>query len=308
MAKTARAKGTAPRSKTAPAAPSGESARIRRIAVVAALAAVVVIGLLFLRGRGASHDGAPDGFGHVHAVAVDPGSGSLHVATHVGLFRVEAVNRAVRVSEDAPDLMGFAVVGPGRFLASGHPGWHDDGPMHLGLVESTDGGVTWRTLSLAGAADFHGLRWAHERVYGYNSTEGTFMVSTDRRTWQTRSRTAIASFAVDPADPDVVLAVTPDGVHRSDDGGRTWQVVSGAPDLTLLAWEEPGQVWGVTRDGMVWRSADGGDTWQRRGSVDGRPHALTVHGSEIIVALAGDRIVASGDGAISFTTRYAPAS
>jgi hypothetical protein len=238
------------------------------VAMLAALAVTAAVVVFAIRGHnGPQGPDAAEGFGYIHGIAVDPGSGALHVATHVGLFRVDDTGTAVRVSTEAPDLMGFTVVGPGHFLASGHPDLYDDGPANLGLIESTDGGVTWRTMSLPGSADFHGLRAAHGAVYGYNSTDGAFMVSTDR---------------------------------------RTWQIIAGSPGLAVLAWDQADQTWGVARDGTVWRSTDGGSTWQRIGAVDGRPQALATHGADVFVALDGDRIVASGDGGGTWRTRYAP--
>lgn len=301
----------ATRSATRPGAGRPTQAKPARkllIATLAVLAVVAAVVLFLVRGQGGSqgYSVADEGFGHVHGIAVDPGSGALHVATHVGLFRIDDVDTAVRVSKEAPDLMGFTVVGPGHFLASGHPDRHDDGPANLGLIESTDGGVTWKTMSLSGAADFHGLQAAHGAVYGYNSTDGAFMVSTDRQTWQKRSTVAMGAFAVSPTDPESVLAIGRNGLQRSTDGGRTWQVVAGSPELALLAWDQAGQVWAVAPDGAVWQSTDGGGTWQQRGAVNGQPQAIATHGADIFVALTGDRIVASSDGGATWSTRYAP--
>lgn len=282
----------------------------RRIAA-AALAPVTAVALvagLTACGQSESneHVGHAD-FGHVHGLAVDPGSGALNVATHVGLFRVESENHAVRVSKQASDLMGFTVVGPGRFLASGHPDESAKGPANLGLIESTDGGVTWNTISLSGAADFHGLQAAHGSVYGYNSTDGAFMVSSDRRNWEHRSITAIGAFVVSPSDAQVVLAVGRNGLQRSTDGGRSWSVVPGAPEVWVLTWGQDGQVWGAGRDGSVWQSPDG-NTWQRRGQLDAPPQSLTSQGSTLFAALAGDEIVASTDGGATWTPKYLPPS
>lgn len=246
-------------------------------------------------------------FGHVHGLTVDHGSGVLYAATHVGLFRIDDTRTAVRVSKESPDLMGFAAIGPGHFLASGHPDQHGDGPANLGLIESTDGGVTWRTMSLSGAADFHGLRVAHGTVYGYNSTDGAFLVSTDRRTWERRSTVALGAFAVSPTDPQAVLAVGQARLQRSTDGGRTWTPISGAPPVGVLAWEQGAEVWGAGRDGTIWQSADGGATWQRRGRLPAQPHALTTHESTVFAAVTGDEIVVSTDGGVTWTRRYAPA-
>jgi photosystem II stability/assembly factor-like uncharacterized protein len=282
------------------------------VAGLAVAAVVSAVAVFTIR----SQSGGPDGgrgpaaaveFGHVHGLAVDHGSGALYAATHVGLFRVDGQRTAVRVSKQAPDLMGFTTAGPGHFLASGHPDQHGDGPANLGLIESTDGGVTWQTMSLSGAADFHGLRAAHGAVYGYNSTDGAFLVSTDRRAWEHRSTTALGAFAVSPADPQTVLAVGRAGLQRSADGGRTWTPVPGAPPVGVLAWEQDAEVWGAGRDGTVWRSADGGATWQRRGRLPAQPHALATHESTVFAAVTGDEILASTDGGTQWTRHYAPA-
>jgi hypothetical protein len=247
-------------------------------------------------------------FGHVHGLAVDHSTGALYAATHVGLFRIDGDQAAVRVSAEAPDLMGFTAVGPGHFLASGHPGKPGDGPANLGLLESTDGGVTWRTMSLAGAADFHGLQAAHDAVYGYNSTDGVFMVSTDRRTWDHRSALTLGAFIVSPTDPATVLAAGAEGLQRSTDGGRTWSTVPGIPAMSTLTWSDSGPVWGATRDGQTWTSADGGTTWTQRGQLPAQPQAMATHDSTVYAAVAGDEILASADGGATWIRQYTPGS
>jgi hypothetical protein len=68
---------------------------------------------------------------HVHGIAVDPTDGAVLLATHDGLFRLDEPTGAKLVSP-AIDLMGLAVAGPGRFLASGHPGPGVDLPQPWG--------------------------------------------------------------------------------------------------------------------------------------------------------------------------------
>lgn len=59
--------------------------------------------------------------------------------------------------------MALTVVGRDRFLASGHPDPRDPRlrrrgrPPLLGLIESTDAGRPWSSISLLGDADFHAL-------------------------------------------------------------------------------------------------------------------------------------------------------
>lgn len=68
----------------------------------------------------ADESSAPIAITRIHAVARDPKTGELLLATHEGLFRhVEG-----ELSQNGPiiDLMGFAIGPDGTFYASGHPG------------------------------------------------------------------------------------------------------------------------------------------------------------------------------------------
>ena len=237
---------------------------------------------------------------HVHGLAVDPEDGeALYAATHTGLFHI-AEGVATRRGAGLHDLMGFTVVGPGEFLASGHPDLRDESlqapgtvPL-LGLVASRDGGRTWRSLSLLGEADFHALRAAHGQVYGADSINGRFMVTADRAGWQTRSHVQLADFAVSPRDADLIVGTFADGVRRSRDGGRTWEPAATAA-LLWLSWD--GQwLYGATAAGEVQASADNAATWQPRGRLPGEPSALLAHDSRLFAALHDGAIVRSGDG------------
>jgi photosystem II stability/assembly factor-like uncharacterized protein len=200
--------------------------------------------------------------------------------------------------------MGFTVAGPDHFLASGHPGEGQDGPSSLGLIESTDGGRTWQSLSLAGEADFHGLEYRHGQVYGVNSMTGEFMVSADKLTWDTRSNLPMADFTVSPNDPDVILATTEQGLARSDDGGRSFGLVRGAPLMLLVSWADDGTLVGVGPEGTVYVSTDGGEGWEERGVLDGSPEALAAVNETEMYAAAGGAVLASTDGGRNFTARY----
>ena len=95
---------------------------------------------------------------HIHGLGVDPADGRLFIATHNGLFTAaEGETTPTQVGTSSQDIMGFSVVGPNRFVASGHPGLDQDLPGNLGLIESRDGGRTWKNISLLGEADFHVL-------------------------------------------------------------------------------------------------------------------------------------------------------
>lgn len=83
--------------------------------------------------------------GWVHGLGVNPADGDVYAATHFGPGRVPQDGEAHRVGDTAHDLMGFTVVGPDDFVASGHPVMTDELPPLLGLIATTDAGKTWRS-------------------------------------------------------------------------------------------------------------------------------------------------------------------
>jgi hypothetical protein len=281
------------------------SSRDRTVLVVIALLVVAVLGYLAFRDGGSeTAAGAGAELEHVHGLGVDPEAGTLYAGTHYGLFRLPPDGKGTRVADRVQDFMGFTVAGPDHFLASGHPGAGQDAPSSLGLIESTDGGQTWQPLSLAGEADFHALEYRHGSVYGLNALTGDFMVSDDKTTWKTRSSQPMADFAVSPDDPDVIVATTEQGLASSDDGGRSFTLVRGAPLLLLVSWAEDGTLVGVGPEGTVYVRAGDGEEWQRRGVLKSAPEALAAVSSEEIYAAAGGAVLVSDDGGREFAVRY----
>lgn len=259
----------------------------------------------------ASPSGPDIGLEHVHGLGVDPADGVLYAASHFGLWRIPEREEATRVANRFQDTMGFTVVGPGTFLASGHPDFRMDPdlPTRLGLIRSTDEGRTWQSISLSGEADFHELQAAHGNVYGWDAASGRLLVSADDgRTWETRSTLALGDLVVSPGDPLTLLATTEVGLVRSGDGGRTWELVPGAPALAVVAWPSVDSTYGVTADGVMQHSDDGGTTWTPRGTVGGEPEAMAVpvlDGADTLyVAVSGRGILASDDGGATFAVRY----
>jgi len=272
------------------------------LAVVTALMVGTAFVLRAMVGEDAPSAGDPVRLEHVHGLGVDPADGSLYAGTHYGLIRVGEDGEASRVADRVQDFMGFTVVGPEHYLASGHPGADQDGPANLGLIESTDGGQTWTTVSLEGEADFHALEARHGLVYGYNA--GSLMVSDDGVTWETRGTLPLADFAVSPADPDIMVATTEQGLAISTDGGRSFAPMEGAPLLQLVSWTDDSTLVGVAPDGTTYVSDDDGQSWRQRASLQGPPEALTAVGRQVFVALTGGRVVRSTDGGASYTTMY----
>lgn len=261
-------------------------------------------GAIFLATRGAdtpdagSVGGSDPGVAHVHGLGLNPADGALYVATHHGTFRIPDQGDAVRLGDSQQDTMGFTVVGADHFLGSGHPdaaGLQEGQPGLLGLIESTDAGKTWDPVSLTGDVDFHGLAFAHDQVYGWDSTSGRFMVSADRKNWDSRSTIDLYGFAVDPGDPDHVIGAGAQELISSRDGGRTWQATDG-PALVALTWTDTG-IWGADPRGGIHHSPDG-TTWRAQGELPGPPQAVLAHEAGLYAAAQDNErtaIYRSGD-------------
>jgi photosystem II stability/assembly factor-like uncharacterized protein len=57
------------------------------------------------------------------------------------------------------------------------------------------------------------------------------------------------------------VATTEQGLMRSDDGGRSFTAVPGAPLMQLVSWAENGSLVGVGPEGTVYASTGDGQPW-----------------------------------------------
>lgn len=273
---------------------------------------------------------AVDEFGHVHGLGVDQTTGELFVATHNGVWllptdalpdtfsavavRSTSMNGPQQIAGRAQDTMAFTMLADGTMLASGHPDPEEQpelSPPNLGLISSTDQAVTWETLSLGGDTDFHSLDAAvlangELRVVGFDSTRGLVRTSDDGGvTWTPGTALGMADLAIDPANPDRVLATTAEGVMESPDGGRTFAVATDTPALFLVdAADEhdAGGLVGIDVNGTIWRT-DASGAWLQGGAVQGNAEALHfVGGAAPWLVVSDERgIVASDDYGASWT-------
>jgi len=220
---------------------------------------------------------ARDALGHVHGLGIDPADGTLYAASHFGVFRLAEGGPPERVADRWQDTMAFTVVGPNRFLGSGHPDLREDLPVHLGLIESTDAARTWSAISLQGGADFHALEATSEVIVGYDSLSGQLLASADGRDWRSVAKADLVDLAMNPSQSSTVLATTPQGsiVEYRLDGGEPQQI-AGTPPLVFIDWPEPDLLVGLAPDGAVYLSADGARGWRRTEQPPGDPQAVDV--------------------------------
>lgn len=246
---------------------------------------------------------------HVHGLGYDLRRRVLYLATHTGMFELpDGAATARRIGDSHQDTMGFTLVGPNLFLGSGHPDAREELPPHLGLIRSTDRGRTWKSVSLLGEADFHVLRARGTTVYGFDSSNERLLASRNSgRSWtELPAPEALLDLAVDPSDPEHLLASGGAVLYRSQNGGRTWHVVASGV-AGYLAWPAAKQVFVATLDGALLSAEGATGPWRSRGGL-GSPVAalLAVDERTLFVALHDGTIKQSSDGGVTWKVRATP--
>lgn len=245
------------------------------------------------------------GLAHIHGLGLDPADGALYAGTHYGVYRLANAREPELVGDLVQDFMGFTVAGPNHFLGSGHPGESNrDHPPNLGLIESTDGGHSWTSVSLNGEVDFHALDYRHGLVYGLDSGTRTVMVSADKHAWDRRAAINAIDIAVSPQDPNEILATTAQGLTRSLDQGKSFSPVRVRPQLVLLSWPDKGPLIGIDPAGTVYASEDSGATWQARQALSDRPQALLAAGGGVVFVATAAGMQRSTDNGTTFDMFY----
>ncbi|MEL5990709.1 F510_1955 family glycosylhydrolase [Microbacterium phosphatis] len=265
----------------------------RRLAAFAALALTVPLlaGCALIRSEDPDHD-TQVALEHIHGLASDPETGGLLIASHGGIYRLDALTPSAELTGPVAgndfDGMGFTAVA-GSLYASGHPGPNSPehfGAQNLGLIRSDDNARTWTNIAFTGEADFHDLALSESdpsRIYANNY--GIVYRSDDGgRTWNDGVGVDARDILADPNDSDTVYATAPEGVYVSHDGAETFELDEGAPRMMLIAANSLGLLVGTSFDGTLVYQLPSGE-WTTGGEYTGGVQALTITpGDEIVIA------------------------
>lgn len=200
---------------------------------------------------------------------------------------------------DTADVHSLRFAGSPEHLLLGH---------HGGVLETRDGGRTWRPL--AANADAMSMEVSGESIViaGHDIFQGS---DDGGRTWAPIEAALpsldIHAFARSRLDPDTMWAyLAGGGIWRTDDGGRTFTEVYQGDAVALAAIAPDGRdvLLGIDPFAGLVRSEDAGRTWRPLGRPPGTPvasMAATPDGNTILLG-TGQGLYRTDDAGASWRT------
>jgi len=227
---------------------------------------------------GAQWVGTPSFAGSfVGSVAFSTAGGPVDAASFTSIYSSPDDGVTWNFAGNAPCGVGTIAVDPAApttlYISNGNSTLY----FYPGCAaKSTDGGVTWTTLS--------GLAFNYA-VYGivvdpkspatlYAATDVGLSKSTNGgTTWAAINilgyiNPFVTGVAIDPAQPAVVYAIVYDDLYKSTNGGGAWTLLSAAPigvSSVALAPSKPSVVYAGTYGEGVYVSSNAGSAWSPAG-------------------------------------------
>lgn len=189
---------------------------------------------------------------HIHGLGFSSDGKQLIVPSHIGLA-VFVDKHWERPDLPANDYMGYTSVDDG-FYSSGHPGLQTELINPLGLVRSTDGGISVTTLGFAGETDFHTMAVGYQNhaIYVLNPAQNSKLAvglhySLDEgATWQTSAAQGLTDpviqIAVHPIDASLIAVATESGLFISHDHGDTFDQMGDTTPVTAVSFHPDGEM------------------------------------------------------------------
>ena len=139
----------------------------------------------------------------------------------------------IAVHPTNPNIL-YIATGDGDFGSlSSLTGGAEGDTKSVGVLKSTDGGVTWSTTGL---------------------------------NWSVTTPTLIRRLLINPSNPQVLIAASSDGIRRTSDGGATWSNTQSGYFMDLEY--KPGDptivyasTYNINGNAKIYRSTDSGSTW-----------------------------------------------
>ena len=236
--------------------------------------------------------GTLDSASHIHHVKVV--EKKVLVLTHEGLYELVGENDIKLVGKDKIDVMGLTSLGK-VLVASGHPAQGSKMPNPIGLVRSTDGGSSWKAVSLVGKVDFHSLEGAGSELYGADSQSGNLLYSSDTgKTWRSLGTNTFADIAVSPEMPEMAVALKGSKLLLTEDAFKSTKELKNNFKFTQIEWRNSGLY--ALSGNTLHRSLDSGKTWTKLSTFKGATGILSASDQLILVTVGSDIYKSSNSG------------
>lgn len=219
-----------------------KTANVLKWVSILTLVAVIISGVVALsKGSAGTNNGSiseeavtlPD----IHGLGYSHDGGSIMLPAHDGI-KLYFDGKWSEGQEEKHDYMGFSAVNDG-FYSSGHPARGSSKKNPFGIVKSTDGGNSFKTLTLYGKVDFHlmGVGFNKHTIYVVNLQSNSEMKETglyysddEAQTWEKSEMVGFndeaAALAVHPDNDAIVALGSQTGLYISKDHGDNFEKLS----------------------------------------------------------------------------------
>ena len=225
-----------------------------------------------------------DSVSHIHHVKVV--GNKVLVMTHEGLYELVGKNNMKLVGQDKIDVMGFTTSGKDIF-ASGHPAQGSKALNPIGLVKSTDGGLSWKSVSLVGKVDFHFLEGAGTDLYGADSQSGNLMYSADSgKSWSSLGANSFTDIAVSPDMSGIAVAIKGSKLLLTRNALKSTKELKSTLKFTQVEWRDSGLY--ALSGTSLYMSSDLGNSWNKLNIFKGATGILSASDQLILVTVGSD--------------------
>jgi photosystem II stability/assembly factor-like uncharacterized protein len=183
---------------------------------------------------------------------------------------------------------------------------------HEGVFRSTDGGLSWKTCQMPGAAFALAVDPARPDTVWAGSIDAVFASDDSCATWRklpaSFGRKAVSRILFGRGAAGLTFVATAGGLYRTDDGGKSFQGpaegTGGHIRVTSLAADpvDAATVWAGTVKGLF-VSRDGGTSWTATGPLGVAILDVVVHPKSSSRVFAGTEagVIVTSDGGASWT-------
>jgi len=229
---------------------------------------------------------------HIHHIKVV--EKKVLVLTHEGLYELVGKNNMKLIGKDKTDVMGLTSLGK-VLVASGHPAQGSKMPNPIGLVRSTDGGLSWKAVSLVGKVDFHSLEGAGSELYGADSQSGNLLYSADTgKTWRSLGTNTFTDIAVSPDMPEMAVALKDSKLLLTEDAFKSTKELKNNFKFTQVEWRNSGLY--ALSGNTLHRSLDSGKTWTKLSTFKEETGILSASDQLMLVTVGADIYTSSNSG------------